>query len=68
MKQFTKNICGIDFVPHSPSYFRKGTLEIFYAGIEFGWRLKDGGYMDPLPYASKEAAVMRHITAMENFG
>ncbi len=68
MKTLKRSICDVVFEALSPSYYRADSLELFYAGLDLGWRLKDGGYNDPLPYPSKEAAVQRYVNAMQNFG
>ena len=65
MKLLKRRICDVEFDVYSPAYYRRGTLEILFLGIERGWRLLDPDYIDPSPYATKEDAVMRYVYAMQ---
>ncbi len=64
MKHLKRRICDVEFDTHSPAHYQRGTLHIYFAA-GYGWRVKDGGYNDPQPYASKEAAVMQYVYAMQ---
>lgn len=68
MKLLIRKIFDIPFEVLSPSYYKCDSLELFYAGLEHGWRIQSGDWIDPQPYGSKEAAVRRYITSMQNFG
>ncbi len=68
MRILKRSICNVVFEALSPSYYRADSLELFYAGLELGWRIQSGDWRDPQPYLTKEAAVQRYIMSMQNFG
>ncbi len=68
MKTLKRSICDVVFEALSPSYYRKDSLELFYAGAALGWRLQSGDWVDPCPYRTKELAIQRYVTSMQNFG